>query len=43
LHGPQTRRPPSTLRRPKAPDRRRCQGQIVAHAVQMRSERGHTR
>ncbi len=28
LHGPQTRRPPSTLRRPKAPDRRRCQAKL---------------
>ena len=42
VHSPQTRRPPSTLRRPKAPDRRRCQGRIVAPTVQMRSDRGHT-
>ena len=42
LHSPQTRRPPSTLRRPKAPDRRRCQGRNMAPPVQMRSERGHT-
>ena len=42
LHSPQTRRPPSTLRRPKAPDRRRCQGRTMAPPVHMRSERDHT-
>jgi hypothetical protein len=42
VHSPQTRRPPSTLRRPKAPDRRRCQGRTMAPPVHMRSERDHT-
>jgi hypothetical protein len=42
LHGPQTRRPPSTLRPPKAPDTQVCQGQVTVLAVQISSERGHT-
>jgi hypothetical protein len=42
VHRPQPAVAPPTLLPPKAPDPRPCQGQTMARAVQMRSERGHT-